>query len=210
MKSPIQFVHRPDGSIELDGCPNVTLQTIEQQGKVRGRDWQRELRLPKYEEEWQALSVVRGLSQRHVRFVLIDESPSRLPGHPRATPSQWVLPPQGCPFELGHTGFVIGLMSAFVLGFGPDRREVPACLGIDLPCDFNPEGDFILGQAVLFDSDLANIAWTGLEKEIFSHVCPVTFRQAAPPHVETLVQVTLTPGDYPGCSNARVIAIWES
>lgn len=185
----------------------MQLELVEEQGRVTGRNWQDELRLPTYQEEWEAMAQVRGMSGRHVRFLCMDQSESRLPGHPRLNPKTVVLPEHGCPFELGHTGFVIGTVYAFITGFDDLRTEIPSLFGFALP--FEPEGDFIIGQAVLFDSDLANASWEGLQKEILTHVCPMTWRADAE-GAEHLVQVTLTPGDYPGCPNSQILAMWEA
>ena len=205
--SPIQFAQQPDGSMRLEGLPHVTLEAIQEQGRVIGRDWQGELGLPQYYEDWELLARDTRLSAQYLRFVLMDEAVTRLPGNPRMQPQQVILP-QTCPLELGHTSFVIGVVFAFILGFDAVRQEIPSLLGIDIPSDL--EGDYIVGTARLFTSPLAGKAWQGLQQNIFTHVCPNVFRPTGdPPGTGHLVQVTLAPGDYPGCPNARVLKTWE-
>lgn len=203
MKSQFQYRHGPNG-ITLEGLPNVRLSMIEEQGKVVGRNWQAELKLPVYQEEWEEWGLVRGMSRRSVRFIVMDESASRLPGHVRLNPQAIALP-RSCPFELGHSGFLIGSVHAFITGFGDVRELVPSLFGFEVPLDLI-EGDYIVGEARLFDSPLATKAWQGLQQNIFTHVCPMTFMADG---VESLVQVTLTPGDFVGCENARILATWE-
>ncbi len=101
--SPIQFLQQPGGAIQLKNLPHLTLEPIEEQGTAIGLDWQRELGLPTYFEDWEAMARADGLSAHQVAFVLMDEAPTRLPGAPRLCPPQVTLP-QTCPFELGHTG----------------------------------------------------------------------------------------------------------
>lgn len=205
--SPIQFAQQPDGSMRLESMPHVTLETIQEQGQVVGRDWQKELGLPQYYEDWELLARDTRLSAQYLRFVLMDEAVTRLQGHPRMQPQKVILP-QVCPLELGHTSFLIGIVHAFILGFDAARQEIPSMLGIEVPRDL--EGDYIIGTAQLFDSLLAQKAWEGLQKNIFTHVCPNVFRPAGePPGTGLLVQVTLAPGDYPGCPNARILKTWE-
>lgn len=204
MKSQFQYLHQSDGSITLDGFPNVQLATVAAQGLVVGRNWQHELELPTYQEEWEQWARPVGMSLRHVRFIVMDQSESRLPGHRRLNPQAIVLPEQ-VPLELGHSGFLIGYVYSFVCGFDEMREMVPSLFNFQIP-DPQPEGDFIVGTARLFDSRLSDVAWRGLQREIFSHVCPMVFMNEG---AERLVQVTLTPGDFVGCPGARVLATWE-
>ena len=205
--SPIQFVQRADGRMEIEGMPHLALETIQEQGSVTGRNWQGELGLPTYYEEWEVMARTEAMSARRLRFVLMDEAPTRLPGNPRMVPRRVVLP-RTCPLELGHTGFTIGVVSAFFLGFGEERQAMPSALGIEVPGHL--EGDYIIGTAQLFDSALAEKAWQGLRQNIFTHVCPNVLRPSgAPAGTGQLVQVTLCSGEYPGCSNARILKTWE-
>lgn len=204
MKSPYQYSHNPDGSIGIVGLPNIQVLTVAEQGCVRGRDWQTELSLPTYAEEWEQMAEVVGMSNRGLRFIVMDQSPSRLPGHPRLNPKTIVLPAQ-CPLELGHTGFVIGFVYRFTTAFDDVRDLVPSLFNVEVPLDLI-EGDYVIAEAVLFDSPLADAAWEGLQLGIFSHTCAMTFMADG---VESLVQVTLTCGDFPGCPGARILKTWE-
>lgn len=49
-RSPIQYRHE-NGRITVEGLPNVEIKTIQEQGAVQGRNWQRELSLPHYFEQ---------------------------------------------------------------------------------------------------------------------------------------------------------------
>lgn len=202
--SLIQYDQQPDGSMTLKGLPHVTLETIEQQGRVAGRDWQPELGMPLYFEEWESMARLHSVQSRHVvRFVLLDESPTRLPGNPRLQPQRVTLPAM-CQLELGHTGFVVGMVHTFMPVSMAMREQIQIFFDLKIPTDL--EGDFIIGMASLFDSPLAEKAWEGLRRGIFTHVCPALLRPSSePPETGQLVQVSLVPGDYPGCLNARVL-----
>lgn len=203
--SPFQYAQKPDGSMTLKDFPHVTLETIEQQGTVAGRDWQAELGMPEFFEDWETLARLRsGMSRRVVRFIVMDESPTNMRGHYRHQPQRVTLPAT-CQLELGHTGFVVGVVDTFMCCFGQEGLEAArSCFDLKIPNDL--EGDFIIGMASFFDSPLAEKAWEGLPRGIFSHVCPVLLRPTSePPGVGQLVQVSLVPGDYPGCPNARVL-----
>ncbi len=209
--SPVQYVQRADGTMALKDLPEMTLETITEQGKVIGRDWQGELGLPHYYEDYEAMARVESLSTHRVAFVLMDEAPTSLPGAPRMFPRQVTLP-QTCPLELGHTGFVIGTCHAWLPAFDAGRTEMAALmtelLGFDVPGDL--EGDYIVGFAQLFQSPLAERAWEGIHQDIFTHVCPNILRpHGAAAGTGSLIQVTLTPGDYPGCPHARILRAWD-
>jgi hypothetical protein len=212
--SPLQFIKKPDGTMGLKGQPSVTLETVEGQGQVKGRDWQSELFLPKYREDWEALARPRGLSARRVSFVLMDEAPTNQKGHPRLRPEMIELP-TSCQFELGHTGFVVGIVNYFVpllrsqkLSCSDEPVLLPSLEPFSIP--FTPEGSFVVAHARLYDSPLAEAAWLGITRGIFSHVCPIIFRPfGAPADTGTLLQVSLVPGDFPGCPNARIMRQWE-
>lgn len=209
MKSLLQqYVHQPDGTITLEGFPGITCEVIEAQGRVTGRDIEAELGLPQYFEEWEELAKPRGLSSRQLRFILMDESETRFPGQYKLQPQQVALPTT-CHLEFGHRGFVVGIVSAFILGFDDRRAQIPALFGVELPKD--TEGDYIVGQATLMDSPLADKAWDALQLGIFTHVCPLIFRTPDEP-VGTghLVEVSVTTGDYPGCPGARVLKTWTA
>lgn len=212
--SQFQFEQRQDGKMGIKGHPSVILETVEGQGRVTGRDWQSELFLPKYREDWEALARPRGLSARRVSFVLMDEAPTNQKGHPRLRPEMIELP-TSCQFELGHTGFVVGIVNYFVpllrsqkLSRSDEPMLLPSSEPLSLP--FTPEGSFVIAYAQLYDSPLAEAAWLGITRGIFSHACPVIFKPfGAPASTGTLLQVSLVPGDFPGCPNARILRQWE-
>ena len=73
-------------------------------------------------------------------------------------------------------------------------------MGIDHP-DFT-ESQWILSEAELFSSALADTAWHGRR----NRSSRIRVRSCLPSPIE----VALTPGDYPGCQNARVMKTWEA
>lgn len=202
--SPFQFVQDPGGALRLADFPDVTLHTIAEQGTVEGRPWQQELGLPYSFEEWEALARLRtDRPHGEVTFVLMDESPTRLPGQPRLRPKQVLVSPV-CALELAHSGFVIGTVDAYVMGIDEGRTTHPAWFTVPLPSDL--EGDVIVGHARFFDSAMAEAAQEGLARGIFTHVCPVLWTPTgAVLGTGALVQVSLVPGDFPGCPRARVL-----
>ena len=209
MKSPWQqYTHQPDGSITLEGRPDLALEVIEEQGRVTGRNIEAELGLPKWFEEWEAMAKPLGLSNRQIQFVVMDQSETRFPGRYRLQP-QGITLPGTCSLEFGHRGFVVGVVHTFLLGFDELREQIPTMFGIELPKDL--EGDYLVGQATLFDSPLADKAWDALRLGIFTHVCPLILRQNHEPlGTGQLVEVSLVDGGYPGCQHARVLKTWEA
>lgn len=210
MKSPYQqYVHHADGLVTLEGHPGVKLDVIQDQGRATARAIDQELGLPTYFEEWEVLATPQGLSPRMVRFVLLDESETRLQGNPRLQPRRITLPSNAiCPLEFGHRGFVVGAVSAFFMGFKENADDLRH-MQIDIP-DW-VEGECILAQAQLFDSPLADKAWEALQRGIFTHVCPLILRQNHEPiGTGQLVEVSLTTDDYPGCPGAKILKIWEA
>jgi hypothetical protein len=194
----------------LEGLPNVKVETILEQGVVHKRDWQQELRLPIFHEEWELMGRPRSLTSGHrIRFVLMDESRTRLPGQPRLQPHHVMPPsPMKCPLTLSHTGFVVGTVYTFLL-ISDQVRVALTIHGVELP-DF-PVGHWILSEAELFHSPLADAAWQGLQAQILTHACAVLL--AKPSEAiggGQLIEVALTPSDYPGCQNARVLKTWEA
>ncbi len=199
-----QYVHASDGSISLKGAPHITLDTIAEQGHVTARDIRHELGLPIYYEEWAELAKHTGMSNRMFRCVLVDESPSRLPGNPRLSPAEIV--PTPCYLEFGHQGFIVGQVAAFY--FVPKNgRSLLQRMGIEVPSYV--EGDCLIADAQLFCSPLADKAWEAIERGIFTHVCVVVFRQNSQAlGTGQLVEVTLTTDDFPGCQNAKILKTW--
>ena len=201
-----QFIHHADGTITVEGFPGLKVHTIEEQGRVVARDIERELGLPKYFEDWEIMAKPEGLSQRMVRFILMDQSVTRLQGNPRLQPRKVDLP-STCHLEFAHRGFVIGIVYAFVFGFS-EHLGVLEQMGMEIPTDV--EGDCLLAQARLFNSPLADKAWEALERGIFSHVCPsIYYEDGGSVETGKLVEVSLTTDDYPGIPNARVLNTWE-
>ncbi len=206
--SPFQFVKTEDGSMGLAGFPHVRLKTHEAQGYTAGRDWRRELGLPTYFEQWEAMAKFRNddLTGRRIQFVLMDESETHLSGRPRYNPAVVALPEVAL-LELGHAGFIVGLVSGFRLAVGEQRHLLPKALGITLPEDMVPQGNFVIAEAALFDSALADKAWQGLQQGLFTHVCPAIFTpDGSPEGGEKLVMVSLVPGDGASIANARVLS----
>ena len=208
--SVIQYQHQQEGRISVDGLPNVQVETIQEQGAVQGRNWQQELRLPTCHEEWEVMARPHSLtSGRRIQFVLMDESETRLQGNSRLQPHHVMIPyPMRCPLTLSHTGFVVGTVSSFLLISEQDREALKG-LGIDQP-DFT-EGQWILSEAELFSSALADTAWQGLREQIFTHTCPVLLsKRGEPIGGGELIEVALTPGDFPGCEGAKILRMWQT
>jgi hypothetical protein len=207
MRSALQqFVHHPDGSISVEGYPDVALEVIADQGHATGRDITTALGLPTYFEDWEVLAQSRGVSARHARFILMDESETKFPGHYRLQPQRVTLPPL-CYLEFAHRGFIVGVVHSFILGFR-DNLDTLTHMGIAVPADV--EGDYLIGQATLFESPLAEKAWDGLRTGLFTHVCPALLRQ--PDELAgtgRLMEVSLTTDDNPGCPGARILKTWE-
>ena len=204
-----QYVHHSDGTITLACLPGLPVEVIQEQGKVTARDLERELGLPHYFEEWEAMAKPNGFSPRQIRFVLLDESQTRLPGSYRLRPKEITLPPTGtCYLEFGHKGFLIGVVSVFYLGF-KDNLDDLAQMGIDIPMFV--EGDCMIAQATLFNSPLADKAWEALQCGVFTHVCPLILKRTDDPiGAGQLTEVSLVTGDYPGIPGARIMKWWEA
>lgn len=201
-----QYEHHPDGSVTLKGRPGVKLDLIKQQGLVTARAIEKELGLPQYFQEWELQAKHTGMSRRLVLFIVADESETSIEGIPRFQPQNIVLPPT-CYLEFGHRSFLVGIVTGLILCPASDRETLRR-IDIDIP-DF-VQGDCILGTARLFASPLADKTWEALQRGIFSHACPLVFRQPdEPAGTGRLVEVTLTTGDFPGCLNARILRTWE-
>ena len=88
------------------------------------------------------------------------------------------------------------------------REAVPALLNVTLAADI--EGDYLIGQATLFDSALAEKVQKGLAGGIFTHVCGTVWAApGAPVGTGLVVQVSLVTGDFTSCHNARIVAFDE-
>lgn len=204
-----QYEHHPDGRVSLKGQPGVTVDAIAEQDLERATAaafaLEKELGLPHYFEEWQALAHASDMSSRMLRFILMDESASRLVGSPRYQPRN-ITWSASCALEFGHRGFLVGRLTSIIQCFDLPA-EVLKALGIDDPV----EGACLIGEAQLFKSRLADKAWEAIQRGIFTHVCPLLFRQ---PHqtlgTGQIVEVSLVTGELPGCRNARMLKAWES
>ncbi len=154
----------------MEVLPNVQVETIQEQGAVQGRNWQRSLvsrPITRNGRRWRD----RLTSGRRIRFVLMDESVTRLKGNPRLQPHHVLLPyPMHCPLTLSHTGYIVGTVYSFLLISQQDREALQG-MGIKNPdCT---EGQWILSEAGLCSSPLADKTWQGLQEQIFTHTCPV-------------------------------------
>lgn len=200
-KSQIQFEHRPDGTVGLVGRPDVILKVHEQQAQASVPPYERLLGLPAYEEEWDALAIAQDLSGRFVRFVLCDQSRTKHRGNYPLQPARIRLQPARYPLTWGHRGYVIGFCFPVMLHPNEERVDVP---------DF-VEGDCIIGVAELFDSKLADIAWTGMARKIFTHTCAVLNQKPEDPDgAGDLVEIALVSEPEAACPGARVLKTWEA
>jgi len=190
-RSRLQF--SANGSATLDGVRfGRPSDTFEDHEPVF--DWLQALGLPKDWDQLDRLSAYEGFSDRFVRFILADESPTRFPGSPRLKPQCYRFPDRPLGLTLAHLGYNIGQVFAIVPG---DSKDVPSA-----------EGYFLVGTARLFDSALADAAWRGMATGIFGHVCGVLLRQDHEPlGAGELFEVALS--ERPGCPGARILKAWE-
>lgn len=200
-KSPLQFEHRPDGSVQLAGRPDVTLKTHEQQATATFPDWYRQLGLPTYQEQWDAMSRATSLNERFLQFVMCDESPTKHAGNVPLRPAHIRVPLVRYRLTLSHTGYVIGEVYPVLL--------IPKDLAQASRPDF-VQGDCIVATAELFDSALADIAWRGVRQGIFSHACAVVAQQPGDPDgAGDLVEIALVSEREAACPGARVLKWFE-
>jgi hypothetical protein len=201
IKSSIQFEHRADGSVGVAGRPDVVLKVPEGQAQVTEPEYERRLGLPTYEEQWDALAIAQGLSGRFVKFILADQSPTKQVGHYPLQPALIRLQPAKYPLTWSHRGYVIGFCFPVLLH--------PKEAGANRP-EF-VEGDCIIGVAELFDSKLADLAWEGLARKIFSHMCAVLAQRPEDPDGSgELVEIALVSRSEAACPGARVLQVWEA
>ena len=207
-----QFAQEQDGTTTLRNFPQVTVEAVEEDGPPR--NWLSELGLPTNHEDLEILARPRGMSARRLSFILLDEAPTRFSGQPRLNPEKITLP-TSCQLELGHIGYAIGTVDYFVpllqslkLSYSTEPVLLHCIEPLSIP--FSPEGSFVVAHAQFFDSDLASAAWTGVERGIFTHACPIIYRPtAAPADSGVLIEVSLVCGDFPGLNNARILRRWE-
>ncbi len=196
----LQFTQTSSGGWGVEQAPNTPTFTVQDSEPVR--DWLAELDLPKDWGKLEAMAQPKGMSTRRLRFILVDESLTALPGIPRFKPQQWLFfPGEQYRFTLAHLGFVIGSVTNI-------WRAKPG--------EFEPgtvEGAAILAEATLYDSALADAAWRGIQQGIFGHACGVVHMWRAPlpdggeVAKDELLEVALI--DRPGCRNARILRSWE-
>lgn len=190
-KSRLQYT--AEGSVTLDGAPfGGPVDVCEDPDPPF--DWLAALELPKDWALLDRLSEYQSFSDRFVRFVLADESPTRFPGAPRLRPRAYRYHPHGMVhLTLEHIGYNIGAVWSIEPGL-PD--EVP-----------NADGYFLVGSARLYDSALADAAWRGIHSGIFGHVCAVLGR--APQDLfgsGAVLEVAVI--NRPGCPGARILKTW--
>lgn len=209
MISSIQrYIHHPDGTISLKRHPGVKVEAIEEQDLERAtaaaHALEKALGLPHYYEQWQALAQSSGMSTRMIKFVLVDESESRLVGNPRYQPRN-ITWPASCGLDFGHRGFLVGMLTSISQCFDLSAEALKT-LGVDVPV----EGACLIGEAKLFNSRLADKAWDAIQRGIFTHVCPILFQeQNKPLGAGRIVEVSLVTAELPGCRNARILKTWE-
>lgn len=196
-KSPVRFDLLPDGQCAMSGLPGVTVVRNElPEIQICVRDWLAELGLPK---DWNALDAMArpsGLSERRFRALIGDESPTRFRGAFRYRPSEWKVQAGGQRLTLAHLGYIVGLFEHVWYGH---PEEAP-----------HAEGTFLMGQARLYDSRLADAAWEGIRRGIFGGVCAVVVRPAdAEPGTGELVEVALAELDQVGQPAARIVETRE-
>lgn len=200
IKSSIQFEHRSDGTVGLVGRPDIVLKVHEHQAQATVPACDRLLGLPTYQEEWDALALATGLSGRFARFVGADQSPTKQVGHYPLRPAQIRLQPAKYPLTWGHRGYVIGLCFPVVLHPKDAHVNRPEFV----------EGDCIIGVAELFDSKLADRAWEGLARKIFTHSCAVLSQRPEDPNgAGDLIEIALVSEGEAACHGARVLKTWE-
>ena len=82
-----QFQHNEDGTISIKGQPGIVVEAIAEQdlalATAHAVQLEKVLGLPHYREDWERFAAYTGMSSRMVKFVLVDESISRLVGSPR-------------------------------------------------------------------------------------------------------------------------------
>lgn len=70
------------------------------------------------------------------------------------------------------------------------------------------EGACVLGDALLYDSDLTDAAWRRIQQGIFIGVSPILMRRATdPPGGCHLLEIGLM--DQPVCPRAKILRAWD-
>lgn len=197
MKAPTQIEMQPHGvyTASVLGVPVSNVEIVPDDGVVF--DWLEALDIPKDWERIAAMAVPHGMSQRRLQYIACDHSVTKLQGKYRFQPERIAFIRDGLPLTLGHLGYVIGACELLHRG---DPREIA-------DTSAQVEGTFILGEARLFNSDLAAAAWRGIQEGIFKFVSIVVAR----PSEEAagggeIIEIGVT--DSPGCHNAKILKTW--
>ena len=137
-----------------------------------------------------------------MRFILADQSPTKHAGHLSLQPGRIRFPLLArYPLILGHRQWVIGECSLLMLHSKEAGVNVPSFV----------EGDCVIGIAELYDTPLADIAWRGLARNIFTHTCVVLAqRPEDPAGAGDLVEIALVSEAEAACPGARVLKTWEA
>ncbi|ALA60201.1 hypothetical protein [Nitrospira moscoviensis] len=209
-KSTIQFTHGADGSVQMEGRADVSLLKVQKPQGYTPFLWMDQLSLPRFQEDWEWAAHPKGLSRRHLRFILADESPLRTPGQRTYDPSKILVqyPPDYYALTLSHTGFIIGFTQPEAL-IPSERREDWLALGIRIP--ETTVGQCLIFKAVLYESPLADAAWRGIERGILTHSCAVLADFDPDQNMPgTLREVAIGPSEEVGCSGAKILQHWEA
>lgn len=204
--SPFRVVPQPDGSFcTIDGDGRVTcdaVEAVEDDQPELIQDWQTILGLPHDEHALMELAKPRGFSSRRLKFIVGDEGPTRRKDGRPLRPQEWIYAWSGTPFALEHLGLVVGMCDRLV---GVPNDPVVRSIMDDIP---EAVGNFLLGEALLYDSPLADAVWLGIQRGIFKFACPVLLRSLNTPlDSGELVEVCLT--HRPVCLGARLLRYWE-
>jgi len=198
MKSPVQVELQPNGAhkASLLGLPVSNIEIVPDDGVVF--DWLEALSIPKDWDRIAAMAVPHGMSPRRLQYIACDHSETTLQGKFKFQPERITFVPNGLPLTLGHLGYVIGACELLHRG---DPREIAGTSA-------QVEGAFIVGEARLFNSDLAAAAWRGIQEGIFKFVSMIVIRpsQEAAGGGE-IIEIGVT--DSPGCHNAKILKAWE-
>jgi hypothetical protein len=188
-KNPLLPELGADGRWTMQGIGRV--ESIVETGPVR--DWLSELGLPHDRDALDRLAMAHGFSHKHVRFIAADESETNFPGRYRLLPRRIAFTTDGIPLGL-HLGYFIGQVFNLRLA---QPGEIPSA-----------HGDCLIGEGLLYDSRLAEAAWQGLHRGIFSHACAVLLQPPGTPQgTGGILHIDLT--DEPGCPGALVLKFWE-
>ena len=193
-KSPIQYTQGENGTwaVSVPGIAVTAVETVVDDEPVF--DWLAVLDIPKDWDKIAAMAVPNGDAPCWIRFIACDESITKLTGAVHLQPARMTFKPSGQLLTLAHLGYAIGICRELRFGL---PNEVT-----------NVEGSFIMGEAQLYKSSLADAAWRGIKEGIFQHVSAIVVRPSnEPPGVGCLVEIGVV--DRPGCQNARILKAWE-